>query len=238
MKIPSLKCVLTFACASPVILHGAPITASVSDTDGDAMITLTVTSPLTTGVIATNGQIEIDVLGSENAFTAGDTLTVSVFEDDAVNDDLVFTDTFTITTPELTAQRVTRTFPLVFDPGQFDEAGGPVLEFYAELLVVKDTTSGFHVHDNPVTSLLMVSVEVGLKIITIVAEPVAGGMEVSLAVETVGGWLLVDSVEVEHAADPAGPWDEIGTISGDGEAYAGMVTAPPGGVGFVRVKVP
>ena len=84
----------------------------------------------------------------------------------------------------------------------------------------------------------MVSVEVGLKIITIKVEPVAGGMEVSLEVSTVGGRLLVGSVAVEHAAEPTGPWVSIGRITGDGTAYNGTVTAPAGSAGFIRVVSP
>ena len=49
---------------------------------------------------------------------------------------------------------------------------------------------------------------------------------------------MVGSVAVEHAADPTGPWASIGTITGDGTAYDGTVTAPAGSVGFIRVVSP
>jgi len=44
----------------------------------------------------------------------------------------------------------------------------------------------------------------------------------------VSGGLLVDSVEVEHPGTPDGTWASIGTITGDGTSYTGMVTAPIG----------
>ena len=80
--------------------------------------------------------------------------------------------------------------------------------------------------------------EVGLKVLGIGAERVGVGVEVGLAVGTVGGRLLVGGVAVEHAPEPSGPWSGIGTIPGDGTSYAGTVIAPEGGTGFIRVKVP
>ena len=87
-----------------------------------------------------------------------------------------------------------------------------------------------------------VSVEVpgsvSMKVMGTEADVQAGGVEVTLAVESVGGRLVVGSVAVEHAADPTGPWASIGTITGDGTAYDGTVTAPAGSVGFIRVVSP
>jgi hypothetical protein len=57
-------------------------------------------------------------------------------------------------------------------------------------------------------------------------------------VEVVDGPLGVGEVAVEHAANPTGPRSEIGTISWDGESYAGVATAPAGGNGFIRVVGP
>lgn len=112
-----------------------------------------------------------------------------------------------------------------YDAGKFDGATAD-----------QDTKFGSNTSLKSLFTILPGSVE--LVVSQIEAAPSGGGMNVILEVYVKEGPLLSGTISVEHAFLPNGPWSPIGTIPGDGTSYAGTVTAPEGGTGFIRAVTP
>ena len=142
---------LFIICISPGI-NAAIITTT--QTVDDANLTLSIEDTLTIGENQNWGEVNILVVDGEVEFTAGDTVEISVLEDDLVSDDLLWQTSFTVTSSEVANGRVDRTFELIFTP--LAELDG-FAEIYAEALVTKDACGVFCVYDRPTTANLNVA---------------------------------------------------------------------------------
>jgi len=135
-------------CISPG-LNAAIIT--VTQTDDDATLTLSMEDILMVGVNQNWGEVNVLVEDVFVGFTAGDTVEISVLEDDFISDDLLWQTSFMVTSSEVANGRVDRAFELIFTPSS--ELDG-FAEIYAEALVTKDACNIFCLNDRPVTSSL------------------------------------------------------------------------------------
>jgi len=129
---------------------------SATDEDNDATLTLTVLSDYIVGTTVDWCNVRIEVVGIDVAFSPGDEVTVWVYEDDAVNDDLVFQTTFTVTASEVANQLVDRTFDCNTDLSLLEAP--PTAEVYAEAVVEKSACGGLCVWDRPMTSNLPINI--------------------------------------------------------------------------------
>lgn len=135
---------------------------TASDTDDDATITLEIEDIQIVGLNQQWGTARITVVDTAVALSLGDSIEISVFEDDLAGDDLVFNQTLFLTPSEVAAGLVDRLLPLIFTP----PSDGPTdfgLEIFAEATVFKDLCGFLYVFDNPRTANLDV---------TLVAAPV------------------------------------------------------------------
>ena len=80
-----------------------------TDEDGDAVLTLTVEDVIRVSPPSVNWcSVAIDVDGDAVVFSAGDLIEIWVYEDDILNDDLLFDTSFVVTAAEVLAQQVIR----------------------------------------------------------------------------------------------------------------------------------
>ncbi len=125
-----------------------PNTVTVTDTDRDAVLTLTTWDQAITEDARSRCTVRIQAGSGEIDFTAGDTIVIRVFEDDALGNDLLFQADFTITPAELRAGAVDRTFDCSTNFGT-DGVGGT--EIFAEADVNKDECGFFCNLEEPQT---------------------------------------------------------------------------------------
>ncbi|MBL4683001.1 MAG: hypothetical protein JKY37_00310 [Nannocystaceae bacterium] len=133
------------------VAHALPTEISDSGTEDDASLTLTMLDTLITSdpLVWCRIEIEIDTMLVE--FTEDDTITVSLYEDDVVFNDLVWTNEIVLTADDA-AQT---TYEAEFDcsaMGMRDGVGQ--LEFYAQVEVDKDLCGITCFNDNPTTGNL------------------------------------------------------------------------------------
>ncbi len=154
---------VTMAAAMVVSLAGAPTawalpaTLSVADVDGDATITLWVNDRAIDGDERTWCEVRVEVSEVDHGWTDGDSVTVAVFEDDLVFNDLIFETTISVTAAEVAAGMVDRTLDC---SGSFFTGDlGLSVEVFAEAHVSKDTCSLLCFDDYPVTANLSVTVD-------------------------------------------------------------------------------
>jgi hypothetical protein len=136
----------------PGVALSLPSVQTVSDQDGDASLTLRLLQEAIVGDAVSWCEVRLEVLDVERAWTEGDSVSAWVYEDDLTGDDLVWTASFTITSAELAAGFVDRTFDC--SGGIDDDGGQPTSEVFAELLVDKDTCGVFCTNANPRTANL------------------------------------------------------------------------------------
>ena len=126
---------------------------SAEELFGDAHLTLTLEDTLTIGVNQSWGSVRIFVDEFNAEFTSGDTVDISVFEDDAVSDDLIWQTSFTVTPGEVLAGLVDRTFLLIFTPAPDDNNNA---EIFADAFITK-AACFICGNDRPITSNLNVA---------------------------------------------------------------------------------
>jgi len=149
--------------AAVLLFGGTTINASIisaSDTDDDAVLTLRIEDTLIKDVNQKWGEVRITIVDDDVVFTSGDSVEVSVYEDDIVGDDLLFQEVFVVSNEEIAAGLVDRTFSVVFTP---TSDLGDQAEIYALAVVDKDQCGLFCIFDRPQTMNIQVN---------IVAEPV------------------------------------------------------------------
>ncbi len=159
-------------------VEAAIVTASA--TDDDATIMLEIEDTLIVGLNQQWGTVRITVVNTEIDFSLGDSIEVSVLDDDIISDDVVFNQTLIVTPGEVTAGLVDRLLPLIFTPPS-DGATDFSLEIFAEATVLKDLCGIGCGSDNPQTTILEV---------TLVAAPVPVPAAVWLFGSAIGliGW--------------------------------------------------
>jgi hypothetical protein len=157
MKLKKLfrsACIGLFTiCMSPSI--NAAIISAIG-IDDDASLMLSLEDTITIGVNQKWGTVRINVGVGKVGFTVGDTVDIKLFEDDVINDDLLWQTSFMVTSGEVTAGLVDRTFDLIFTPVA---DAGDFAEIYADALVTKGACGTFCINDNPNTSNLNVALE-------------------------------------------------------------------------------
>jgi MYXO-CTERM domain-containing protein len=137
----------------PSVASAQPEMQEATDTDQDATITLRVR---TAGIIDDPllwCEVEIDVIGTEVAFTEGDTVLVEFSEDDVFFNDILWSTMHTITAAEATANEYSEVFDCSA-PAMADGIGD--LEFFAEAEVTKDLCGLGCFYDRPTTSNMAV----------------------------------------------------------------------------------
>jgi hypothetical protein len=140
----------------PTAAFALPSTQSVWVVDGDATVTLWVKDRAIDGDARTWCEVRVEVLGAAHGLTAGDEITVEVFEDDLIFDDLIFETTIAVTAGEAAAGLVDHTLDC---SGSFYTGdAGLAVEVFAEASVSKATCGVFCFDDHPVTTNLSVSV--------------------------------------------------------------------------------
>jgi hypothetical protein len=154
---------MTMAMAGVVLLtgvtsaHGLPATLSAADVDRDATVTLWVHDRAIDGDVRTWCEVRVEVVDVEHGWTEGDEVTVAVFEDDLVFNDLIFESTITVTAAEAAAGLVDHTLDC---SGSFFTGDlGFSVEVFAEAHVSKATCSLLCFDDYPVTANLNVTVD-------------------------------------------------------------------------------
>lgn len=141
----------------PTSARALPPTLSAADVDGDATVTLWVLDRAIDGDDRTWCEVRVEVVDAVHGLTAGDEITVSVFEDDLMFNDLIFETTITVTAGEAAAGLVDQTLDC---SGSFFTGDlGLGVEVFAEANVSKATCGTFCFDDYPVTANLTVSVE-------------------------------------------------------------------------------
>lgn len=133
------------------VAHALPAETSDSGTEDDASLTLTMLDTLITSDPLVWCRIEVEIDTTLVAFTEGDTVTVSLYEDDFAFNDLVWS-TEVVLTDEEAAQG---SYEAEFDcsaMGMRDGVGE--LEFYAQVEVDKDLCGVTCFNDNPTTGNL------------------------------------------------------------------------------------
>jgi hypothetical protein len=127
-----------------------PPVQSVSDTDDDSTVSLSLLQEAIVGDAVSWCELRIEVASAGVPWTAGDTVSIWVYEDDITEDDLVWTSSFTVTAAEVSSGLVDRTFDC---SGMIDDDGGQGnSEVYAEAEVNKDDCGFFCAADRPKTA--------------------------------------------------------------------------------------
>lgn len=119
------------------LLDALPNIITAEDTDGDATVTLRLLRQAITSDLKSWCEVQIQVSGENTPFTSGDSVSIWVREDDFVSDDLLWETNFTVTSEEVAAGLVDRTFDCSFDFDDNEE--GDNWEVFAEALVDKDS---------------------------------------------------------------------------------------------------
>src|SRR5688500_11036129 len=105
-----------------------PDRQTASGTVDDALVELTLLAPTVEGDSRSRCSVRIDVGGADVAFTAGDTVALWVYEDDAFGNDEIWTTSFTVTAAEVGAQAVDRTLDCT---GSLGTDGSGSLQIFA-----------------------------------------------------------------------------------------------------------
>ncbi len=127
--------------------------ATISDTDGDATLTLTVDDSITDGLDQDWGTLNIVVNENSTDLTAGDTIEFTVYDDDGFfSDTELWSFDYQVTGAEASAGSVDQTFDVSW------LAGGTSFDVYAYAKVVKDDTSWWQSYDRPQTGSVNVTV--------------------------------------------------------------------------------
>jgi len=153
----TLGFVTAVACTLlPLMAHALPAEISESAEDDDASVTLTMLDQTIVSDPLVWCSLEVAVGSTAVGWTEGDTITVSVYEDDPVGNDLVWTDEHVISAEEAAEE----TFEATFNCGAagMDDGFGSSVEFFAELAVDKAACTGLCNQDDPTTSNLDVLV--------------------------------------------------------------------------------
>jgi hypothetical protein len=130
-----------------------PATKSESDSVDDATVTLTVLDKTILGDNKSFCQVRLKDVGSEVSFKAGDKVFVWVYENDTVGDDAIWETDFTVSSAEVTANKVDRTMDC---SGPFGDDVGDEAEYYAKARVEKDECGFWCTLDRPSTSNITV----------------------------------------------------------------------------------
>ncbi len=131
---------------------------TVRDSVDDATLTLSMFDEALIGSSPpTSIRIEVDSLFVP--LTLGDSVLIELFEDDLLDDDLLFSTFFEVTADEVLDGFVDRTFDVLFDPSPFfpESASDTVLEIFARASVDKSGCRFFCFDDTPVTDSISVN---------------------------------------------------------------------------------
>jgi hypothetical protein len=140
-------CILFLATSS----WARPSIRVVTQTEDDATITLTLESQFIEDDVNIPCEVNVLILDDEVDFSEGDTILISVKEDDLIGDDLFWETEEIVTEQIVTAGQFERTYDCRF-PSTGDALGN-LLEVYARVEVDKDECSGiFCLQDHLSTS--------------------------------------------------------------------------------------
>ena len=128
--------------------------ATISDTDGGATLTLTIDDIITDNINQNWGTVNIVVDESAHRFTMGDHIDLTVYVDDGFFwDTELWSYTHQVTTAEVTAGYVDQTFNVAW------LAGGTALDVYGYATVDKYDLWWFQNFETPATENISVTVE-------------------------------------------------------------------------------
>lgn len=128
--------------------YARPAVQTASDTNDDATATLTVLDEAIVPDSKSFCSVDVVIEGTDVAFSSGDTYTIQILEDDTVGNDQLWSMNLTVTSSEVSANRVERTFDCSSDFGS--DVGGN-LEIFARLDVEKDGCGTFCIQDTAKT---------------------------------------------------------------------------------------
>ncbi len=140
----------------PAMAMALPDVQSVDDRVDDATLTLRVLDRLVQGDSRSFCEVRIFDRASDESLTAGDTILIWVYEDDALGDDLLWETEFNVSAQEAQQQRLDRTLDCSSAFGDGDGIGDN-LEIYAEARVEKSECGFGCAYDRPETAALDVA---------------------------------------------------------------------------------
>ncbi len=133
-----------------------PAVQSKVASDDDATLVLSVLDSAIRGDQASWCSLRFMDSGDQVVWSTGDHYTLSVFEDDVVGDDLIWSKSVTIDAATLAAGTVDRSFDCSAWFHDDEDAYG--VELYAQAKVIKDKCGTFCMYDEPQTDLLTVAI--------------------------------------------------------------------------------
>ena len=155
--VPRTFAILLLLLLGATAAVAAPGTLTIDATDDDAKIVLKVLNQ----AIGVDGSSPADAktwcsvqlidAGSAVKFTAGDKVSVWVYEDDLMGDDLLWSTEFTVTAEEVAANKLDRTFDC--SAGWGTDVYG-MYDVYAQATVEKDECGWTCTYDRPETAAL------------------------------------------------------------------------------------
>ncbi|MBU1432498.1 hypothetical protein KKF91_18315 [Myxococcota bacterium] len=138
------------------VARALPQAQDARDSDDDAEITLRVLRQAIADDPRSWCEVQILITGGDVRFSAGDRVSMWVYEDDISGDDLIWETRFDVTADEISRQRVERAFDC---SGVFpDDDLGDYMEIYAEAEVEKDECGWGCLYDRPQTANLDVEI--------------------------------------------------------------------------------
>jgi hypothetical protein len=132
-----------------------PQTLVGSGQERGASVTLRLDAQTIEGDARSRCELEFEVTDDDIPFTLGDTIQISVYEDDLVGDELLFQETLPVIAQEVDAGVIRRAVNCSSD---FGDDGDDRLEIFAELTAVKDDCGTFCSYERATTTTLSVEV--------------------------------------------------------------------------------
>jgi hypothetical protein len=146
----ALALVLCFGLV-PAVGYALPGVLSASAEDDDATISVSVYNQAITNDARSRCTVRIVVGGADVEFVSGDSVNLRVIESDLLSNDTIWETSFNVTSDEVRAQRVDRSFDC---SSNFGTDGVGDTELFAEAEVVKDECGTFCAYDRPETDNL------------------------------------------------------------------------------------
>ena len=127
-----------------------PSIRTVTQSEDDATVTLTLESQFVNEDSNIPCEVSVSILAEDVAFTEGDSITVSVKEDDVIGDDVFWTIEETVDAQTVANGLFERSYDCRFT--SMEDAAGALLEVYARVEVEKDECGTLCLQDNPATA--------------------------------------------------------------------------------------
>lgn len=148
-RLPSiLSLVLALALLTSSVAHALPTTMKVSANDDDVTIQLWVLDTTIDGDSKSYCRLSFVDAGSDVKLKAGDKVSLKVYEDDTLGDDLIWEKNFTVSAAQAAAGSINETYDC---SAKFPDDVGDNAEYYAEASVDKDECGWTCLNDDPTT---------------------------------------------------------------------------------------